>query len=97
MAAFEKVTGKKITVPEHNEVTGAIGCAILALEENHSGKSSFKGWDLSDRPYELTSFECKECPNHCEIRKVLVQGGKTPVLRQPLREVRCGPDAQAAG
>ncbi|MBI5968680.1 MAG: hypothetical protein HY882_12610 [Deltaproteobacteria bacterium] len=76
VAAFEKVTGKKITVPEHNEVTGAIGCAILAMEENRSGKSNFKGWDLSDRPYELTSFECKECPNHCEIRKVTVKGEK---------------------
>jgi len=76
VAAFEKVTGKKITVPEHNEVTGAIGCALLAMEENKSGKSNFKGWDLSSRPYELTSFECKECPNHCEIRKVTVQGEK---------------------
>ncbi len=76
VAAFEKVTGKKITVPEHNEVTGAIGCALIAMEENKSGNSSFKGWDLSDRPYELTSFECKECPNRCEIRKVTVQGEK---------------------
>jgi predicted CoA-substrate-specific enzyme activase len=76
VAAFEKVTGKKITVPEHNEVTGAIGCALLAMEENQSGKSNFKGWDLSDRPYELTSFECKECPNHCEIRRVTVKGEK---------------------
>lgn len=76
VAAFEKVTGKKITVPEHNEVTGAIGCAILAMEENKSGQTNFKGWDLSTRPYELTSFECHECPNHCEIRKVTVQGEK---------------------
>jgi predicted CoA-substrate-specific enzyme activase len=76
VAAFEKVTGKKITVPEHNEVTGAIGCALLAMEENQAGKSNFKGWDLSDRPYELTSFECKECPNHCEIRMVTVKGEK---------------------
>ncbi len=76
VAAFEKVTGKKITVPEHNEVTGAIGCALLAMEENRSGKSHFKGWDLSNRPYELTSFECKECPNRCEIRRVSVKGEK---------------------
>ncbi|MBU1205680.1 MAG: CoA activase [Proteobacteria bacterium] len=76
VAAFEKVTGKKITVPEHTEVTGAIGCALLAMEENKSGKTNFKGWDLSNRPYELSSFECKECPNHCEIRKVTVQGEK---------------------
>ncbi|MCX5907875.1 MAG: acyl-CoA dehydratase activase, partial [Deltaproteobacteria bacterium] len=76
VAAFEKVTGKKITVPEHNEVTGAIGCGILAMEENKSGKTNFKGWDLSNRPYELSSFECKDCPNHCEIRRVTVKGEK---------------------
>ncbi len=76
VAALEKVTGKKITVPEHNEVTGAIGCAILALEENKSGTTHFKGWDLSQRPYELSSFECRECTNQCEIRKVAVKGEK---------------------
>ncbi|HXZ37678.1 MAG TPA: acyl-CoA dehydratase activase [Thermodesulfobacteriota bacterium] len=76
VAAFEKVTGKKIIVPEHNEVTGAIGCCILARDENKSGKTNFKGWDLSNRPYELTSFECKECPNRCEIRRVTIQGEK---------------------
>jgi predicted CoA-substrate-specific enzyme activase len=76
VAAFEKVTGKMITVPEHNEVTGAIGCCLIAMEENKSGQTNFKGWDLSNRPYELTSFECKECPNRCEIRKVMVEGEK---------------------
>jgi predicted CoA-substrate-specific enzyme activase len=75
VAAFEKVTGKTITVPAHNEVMGAIGCAILAME-NKRAKSSFKGWDLSHRPYELTSFECKDCANQCEIRKVVIQGEK---------------------
>ena len=34
VAAFEKVTGKKITVPEHNEVTGAIGCCF----DRHGGE-----------------------------------------------------------
>ncbi len=76
VAAFEKVTGKKIIVPDHNEVTGAIGCCILARDENRSGRSGFKGWDLSNRPYELTSFECRECANRCEIRRVSVQGEK---------------------
>ncbi|HSR12314.1 MAG TPA: acyl-CoA dehydratase activase-related protein, partial [Thermodesulfobacteriota bacterium] len=76
VAAFEKVTGKKIIVPPHNEVTGAIGCCILARDENKSGKTNFKGWDLSNRPYQLTSFECKECANHCEIRRVSVEGEK---------------------
>jgi predicted CoA-substrate-specific enzyme activase len=76
VAAFEKVTGKKITVPEHHDVTGAIGAAIIALETNEGKKSKFKGFDLSRRKYEITSFECSDCANMCEIRKVTVEGEK---------------------
>ena len=76
VAAFEKVTGKKITVPEHADVTGAIGAAVLALEANKGKKSKFKGFDLSKKKYEITSFECKDCANMCEIRQVLVEGEK---------------------
>jgi len=76
IAAFEKVTGKPITVPEHHEVTGAIGCAILAMENDTGKGSNFKGFDLSDRPYEITSFECADCANRCEINCVKVEGEK---------------------
>jgi len=76
IAAFEIVTGKPIIVPEHHEVTGAIGCACIALEEDKGHGSTFKGFDLSNRPYEITSFECKECSNRCEINRVVVQGEK---------------------
>ncbi|MFH0811701.1 MAG: acyl-CoA dehydratase activase [Pseudomonadota bacterium] len=77
VAAFEKVLGEKITVPPHHEVTGAIGCAILALEQKDNASSSFKGFDLSEREYHLSSFECNGCPNMCEIRKLEVKGEKT--------------------
>ncbi len=73
VAAFEKVLGKKVTVPEHHDVTGAIGAAIIALESS-DGKTNFKGFDLSKKKYEITSFECTDCPNMCEIRKVVVEG-----------------------
>ena len=76
VAAFEKVTGKPITVPEHHEVTGAIGCAILAMENDTGKGSKFKGFDLSDRPYEVTSFECTDCANRCEINCVKVEREK---------------------
>jgi len=75
VAAFEKVTGRPITVPEHHEVTGAIGCAMIAREYMQGrDKSSFKGFDLSERAYELSSFECRACPNRCEINKVAMEG-----------------------
>ena len=74
VAAFEKVTGKKITVPNHADVTGAIGVAWLAKQERDWDLSQFKGFDLSERHYEITSFECNGCANACEIRKVTVDG-----------------------
>ncbi|MBM4340186.1 MAG: CoA activase [Deltaproteobacteria bacterium] len=76
VAAFEKVLGKEIIVPENHDVTGAIGVAILAMEERAWERSGFKGFDLSQRRYEQTSFECKSCPNLCLIRKVSVEGEK---------------------
>ena len=76
VAAFEKVLDKEIVVPENHDVTGAIGVALLALEERTWERSGFKGFDLSQRHYEQTSFECKGCPNLCLIRKVSVEGEK---------------------
>ena len=67
---------KEIIVPENHDVTGAIGVAILAMEERTWERSGFKGFDLSQRRYEHSSFECKGCPNLCLIRKVSVEGEK---------------------
>jgi predicted nucleotide-binding protein (sugar kinase/HSP70/actin superfamily) len=79
VAAFEKILNKKIIVPANHDVTGAIGAAILAREENTSGESVFKGFDLSKRTYDLSSFECKKCPNSCEIKRLKVKGER-PLL-----------------
>ncbi|NTU43219.1 MAG: CoA protein activase, partial [Nitrospirales bacterium] len=37
-------------------------------------RTKFKGFELSQRPYEISSFECKGCENVCEINRVKVQG-----------------------
>ena len=78
VAAFEKVCGKPITVPPHHDVTGAIGAALLAMKERDWEKSTFKGFDLSKRPYTVDTFECKGCENLCEIRRVTCEG-ETPL------------------
>ncbi len=75
VSAFETITGKPITVPPHHEVTGAIGAAILAMRGS-KGRSTFKGFDLSQRAYTVSTFECAECANRCDIRKVLFDGEK---------------------
>ena len=76
VAAFQQVCGKKITVPPHHDVTGAIGAALLAMRERDWETSQFKGFDLADRHYDITSFECGGCPNNCEIRQVKIEGEK---------------------
>jgi predicted CoA-substrate-specific enzyme activase len=75
VSAFEVITGKPVIVPPHHEVTGAIGAAILAMRASR-GKSAFKGFDLSKRAYTVTTFECAECPNRCDIRRVSFDGEK---------------------
>lgn len=74
VAAFEMVTGKPITVPAHNEVTGALGCALIAREHDTGQGSHFKGFDTSQRQYAVETFECQDCANRCEINKVVVEG-----------------------
>jgi len=77
VAAFEKVTEKKIIVPPHFDVTGAIGTAMLAREAVRDGrKSSFKGFGVSKTPYDMSRFTCQRCENHCDVRKVKIEGEK---------------------
>jgi predicted CoA-substrate-specific enzyme activase len=82
VAAFEKVTGKKIHIPPHFDVTGAIGSAMLArdyIKENNL-QTRFKGFDISKIPYKVDKFTCKACSNQCEIRRVRIEGEKTPLF-----------------
>ncbi len=74
IAAFEKVLGTPIIVPPHCEVTGAIGAALLAKEEAKN-KTNFKGFNLAKVNYQIKAFECKGCPNQCEIHEVIIEDG----------------------
>jgi predicted CoA-substrate-specific enzyme activase len=81
VAAFEMVLGKKILIPPHFDITGAIGAAILAqkaLGENQ--KTRFKGFGVGNASYKISRFTCQSCTNHCEIRKVKIEGVKTPLF-----------------
>ena len=77
VAAFEHVTGKKITIPPHFDVTGAIGAAILAQKAMKQGqKTTFKGFGVRNVKYENSRFTCQSCVNHCEISRVKIAGEK---------------------
>ena len=77
VSAFEEITGKKIQIPPHFDVTGAIGAAILARNKMPEGTpTKFKGFEISKTPFATDTFICKKCSNHCEIRRIKVEGQK---------------------
>ncbi len=50
---------------------GAIGASLIARDlMKNSGESNFKGFTLMEKSYSISSFECKGCPNYCEINRV---------------------------
>ncbi|MFC1978888.1 acyl-CoA dehydratase activase [Chloroflexota bacterium] len=74
VSAFkQELPDKSIVVPEHKEVTGAIGAALLAKEEveQNNLKSKFKGFkQVVDSQYKMTTFTCKTCDNNCTISRM---------------------------
>jgi predicted CoA-substrate-specific enzyme activase len=71
--AFEKALEKEIVVPKHFNVMGAIGAALLAKRNTASEKTKFKGFNITELNYRASSFECKGCPNLCEVINIHVE------------------------
>lgn len=61
--AFENITKEKIITDENGHLMGALGIAILSKKEKEE-KFNFNILDLN---YETKGYECKKCPNNCEI------------------------------
>lgn len=79
VAAFkEEMPSKTFIVPEHKEVTGAIGVALLAKEMMPPGtESQFKGFSrVAQEPYKLSNFNCRQCENSCAISVMTTADGK---------------------
>ncbi|TAK35645.1 MAG: hypothetical protein EPO21_05445 [Chloroflexota bacterium] len=68
---------RTLVVPEHKEVTGAIGAALLAKEAMAEGQSSrFKGFaSLARESYKLKSFTCHHCEHCCAISAMTTDSG----------------------
>ena len=75
--ALQEELEAEVIVPLHHEVMGAIGAALLMHEEivnNNNYESKFKGFEVSKMKYHTSSFECKACPNLCEIAQISLNG-----------------------
>jgi predicted CoA-substrate-specific enzyme activase len=75
-AAFESALGFKIIIPEHYDVMGAYGAALLALKRasSENAPTRFYGYGASQRSFKSGGFECDGCPNLCEIVEITADG-----------------------
>ncbi|HHX50032.1 MAG TPA: 2-hydroxyglutaryl-CoA dehydratase, partial [Clostridia bacterium] len=69
--AFIRSLEEEVIVPQHYDVMGAIGAAILAREKvERSNTTSFKGFETATANFLQSSFECSGCANSCEIIQI---------------------------
>ncbi|PIS39723.1 MAG: 2-hydroxyglutaryl-CoA dehydratase [Candidatus Nealsonbacteria bacterium CG08_land_8_20_14_0_20_38_20] len=71
--AFEKALEQKIIVPPYNTVMGALGAAIL-IKTLAPSKTKFRGFDISEKDVKCASFQCRGCPNQCEVIEAKIEG-----------------------
>jgi predicted CoA-substrate-specific enzyme activase len=73
--AFEREIGAAVMVPEHYDVMGAIGVALLALAECPAvGTSRFRGFEATGDDLSSGVFECTGCSNRCDVIEILAGG-----------------------
>lgn len=67
--AFEEALNTKIVVPDNHQTMGAIGAALLAMENHQYTQQStkFKGWEVGEMHFNSITCECNDCANGCEI------------------------------
>lgn len=71
-AAFQKALQTDIIIPQHFDVMGAYGVALLARDHiiEHDGKTKFRGFGITSVEFQNNSFICQRCPNACEIIEI---------------------------
>jgi predicted CoA-substrate-specific enzyme activase len=70
--AFEKALDKKLFIPEHHDVMGAYGAALIAKKQTISSglETNFNGFGVEKNTYKAKSIECDGCSNLCEVIEI---------------------------
>ena len=71
--AFEEALNTKIVVPENHQTMGAIGAALLAMENHQYTEkpTTFKGWEVGNMNFQSVTCQCTGCSNNCEVITIL--------------------------
>ena len=67
--AFEEALGCEIVVPQNHQTMGAIGAALLAMENHQYTQkpTSFKGFEVGNMEFHSHTNQCTKCSNNCEV------------------------------
>lgn len=67
--AFEEALGVDVIVPENHQTMGAIGAALLAMENHQytNQPTKFKGFAVGEMHFKSVTCDCRDCSNSCEI------------------------------
>ncbi len=82
--AFESELGHAVIVPKEHKIMGCIGVALLTLRQKMES-TNFKGFEVTENNIEPEPIVCEDCPNQCEITKILVNNDVVGHLNS-----RCG-------
>ena len=79
--AFEEALGLKLTVPDNHQNMGAIGAALLAMENHQFTEqpTKFKGQHVGDMKFNSTTHQCAGCSNNCEIVTITEEDPDNPL------------------
>ena len=87
--AFEEALGHKVVVPENHQTMGAIGAALLAME-NHQyteAPTKFKGWQVGEMHFHSITCDCTGCSNNCEVITI-VEGGEEVQHVEKIKDIK---------
>jgi len=71
--AFEEALNTEVIVPHNHQTMGAIGAALLAMENYQftGTPTKFKGWEVRDFCFKSFTHECNDCANCCEVITII--------------------------
>ena len=87
--AFEEALGHKVVVPDNHQTMGAIGAALLAME-NHQyteAPTKFKGWQVGEMHFHSITCDCTGCSNNCEVITI-VEGGDEVQHVEKIKDIK---------
>ena len=78
--AFEEALNCEIVVPDNHQTMGAIGAALLAMENHQytNTQTTFKGFEVGNMEFHSHTNQCNKCSNNCEIITIVEGIGEIP-------------------